>query len=484
MIKMIKKFQISILILCLIFNLNVFSQNFNQDENFYSTADTDANLNAELLANQNAHAEQENAIITSISTVNWTKYSFSSDLSLDVLKSKIPMPSGRAASVNKIQTELPVLIKDPLLSIYVDDTYSLSDLILSGTLTLEQMTKIIDSSKEKPAFFAEGGKKLLTNHILDLKEIGALLVKHRSTYTQFIPIQTVASRIYTGIVIDARGKLPVHGEFVESAVEPCLFPKIWNENMDLIYEKNMVEPEIARSQGIVYYSSSKILENYAERVGKDPLWITAKEVFGINRVDPVISFNDYLKITSVKENLDLLKQGKVVILLDEENLIHKVSVPDRNKNYFLAYQNLQKYFYENKIPDTLIKEGPSGISITMQNLNFIADSAELLPEERPRIEEIAKSLINLTSAGEFTILVEGHTADVNKPTGQMQLSIERAQTIISLLIEYGVNEDIFTYRGYGGTRPIADNSTPEGRAQNRRVEITAIPKSSYVMSRE
>lgn len=481
---MIKKFQISIIILCFLSEFAVFSQDFTQSFQNQNFANQNQNENAEILANQNAHASQENAIISSVSTVNWTKYDFSSDLSLDVQKSKIPMPSGRAAAVNKIKRELPILIKDPLLSIYVNDTYNLSDLILSGTLTLEQMTKIIDSSQEKPAFFTEGGKKLLTNHALDLREIASLLVKHRSTYTQFVPIQTVASRTYTGIVIDARGKLPVHGEFVESEVEPCLFPKIWNENMDLIYEKNMVEPEIARLQGIVHYSSSKIIEDYAARVGKDPLWITAKEVFGINRVDPIISMNDYLKITSVQQNLDLLKNGKVVILLDEENLVHKVSVPERNRNYFLAYQNLQRYFYENKIPDTVLKEGPSGISITMKNLNFIADSAELLPEERPRIEEIAKSLKNLTSLGEFTILVEGHTADVNKPNGQMQLSIERAQAIISLLVEYGVDENIFTYRGYGGTRPIADNSTPEGRAQNRRVEITAIPKSSYVMSRE
>ena len=439
---------------------------------------------ADFMANKNGHAEIENSVITSTSTINWSKNTFTSDISLDVKKSGIPMPSGKATSVNKIQMELPVLVKDPLLSVYVDSTNTLNSLILDGTLTLEQFTRIIDKSQQRAPVFYEGGKKLLTNHTIDLKEIGALLVKHRSTYTQQIPIQKTASRKYTGIIIDARGILPVHGEFISSRAEPCIFPKIWNENMDLIYEKNMVNPQIAREKGIVLYSSSPLIENYEERVGKDPLWITAKKIFGVNRVDPVISENDWLKITSVKENLELLQQGKIVILLDEETLVHKVSAPLRNKRYFLAYREMQKYFYENKIPDTILKEGPTGISITMQNLNFIADSAELLPEEKPRIQEIAKSLIKLTANGEFTILVEGHTADVKKPTGQMQLSIERAKSIIELLVEYGVDKNLFTYRGYGGTHPIADNSTPEGRAQNRRVEITAMPKASYVMAAE
>ncbi len=439
---------------------------------------------ASFMANKNGHAEIKNSLITSTSTINWTKNTFSSDISLDVIKSGIPMPSGKVTSVNKIQMELPVLVKDPLLSVCVDDTNTLNNLILDGTLTLEQFTHIIDESQQRAPVFYEGGKKLLTNHTIDLKEIGALLIKHRTPYTQQIPIQRLASRKYTGIIIDARGILPVQGEFISSKAEPCIFPKIWNENMELVYEKNMVEPKIAKEKGIVLYSSSPLIESYENRVGKDPLWISAKKIFGVNRVDPVISENDWLKITSVKENLELLKQGKIVILLDEKTLVHKVSAPDRNKQYFMAYREMQKYFYENKIPDTILKEDPSGISITMQNLNFIADSAELLPEEKPRIQEIAKSLIKLTSSGEFNILVEGHTADVNKPNGQMQLSIERAKAIIELLVEYGVNKDLFTYRGYGGTRPIANNSSPEGRAQNRRVEITAMPKASYIMATE
>ena len=73
-----------------------------------------------------------------------------------------------------------------------------------------------------------------------------------------------------------------------------------------------------------------------------------------------------------------------------------------------------------------------------------------------------------------------HTAAVGKPTGEMNLSVLRAQAIIDKLVERGLNRDLFTFKGYGGTAPIGDNSTEEGRAKNRRVEIVVKPKTTYI----
>ncbi|MBQ7882725.1 MAG: OmpA family protein, partial [Treponema sp.] len=120
-----------------------------------------------------------------------------------------------------------------------------------------------------------------------------------------------------------------------------------------------------------------------------------------------------------------------------------------------------------------------GIQI-LYDLKFVADSPELLQTEFTKIKNLANSLKKINEDNSFTILVEGHTADVNKPEGQMKLSIQRTQTIIKELVANGLDESIFTYRGYGGTQPIASNDTAEGRAQNRRVIITAQPKATYI----
>ena len=142
---------------------------------------------------------------------------------------------------------------------------------------------------------------------------------------------------------------------------------------------------------------------------------------------------------------------------------------------------MQRFIQENKVPDVILNESLIGIQLTMNNLRFVADSAELLPEEKGRISSIAASLKATLETGDYTVLVEGHTADVNKPNGQMTLSIQRAQSIINALAREGLNKDLFTFRGFGGTKPVADNNKAEGRALNRRVEIIIIPKGTTIM---
>ena len=131
------------------------------------------------------------------------------------------------------------------------------------------------------------------------------------------------------------------------------------------------------------------------------------------------------------------------------------------------------------MPDVIVSDTINGILFSV-NLNFIPDSPELLPSEAPRIKAIAENLKNILLDNGYTILVEGHTADVGKPVGQLNLSIERTRTVMNALIDYGIDESLFTYKGYGGTMPIATNETEEGRAQNRRVDITARPRATYI----
>ena len=68
--------------------------------------------------------------------------------------------------------------------------------------------------------------------------------------------------------------------------------------MELIYEKNMVEPSIALRKGLVSYADRINEKEFAERIGNDPLRIKAQKVFGVYRTDPVISRDDALKILS------------------------------------------------------------------------------------------------------------------------------------------------------------------------------------------
>lgn len=119
----------------------------------------------------------------------------------------------------------------------------------------------------------------------------------------------------------------------------------------------------------------------------------------------------------------------------------------------------------------IVENTAAGIRLKMQNLNFKPDSAELLPGENERLDQIAQVLKEVPNQ---MFLVEGHTASVGYEKGEMKLSVERADSVANALIQRGIPREKFICKGSGGTKPIADNSTPEGKAKNRRVEITIL----------
>ena len=74
----------------------------------------------------------------------------------------------------------------------------------------------------------------------------------------------------------------------------------------------------------------------------------------------------------------------------------------------------------------------------------------------------------------FQFLIEGHTASTGYEAGEMKLSKERAHSIAKALAVRGISSEHFVCKGSGGKKPIASNETPEGKALNRRVEITIL----------
>lgn len=125
-------------------------------------------------------------------------------------------------------------------------------------------------------------------------------------------------------------------------------------------------------------------------------------------------------------------------------------------------------------PDTQdlpVEQTAAGLKISIQNLKFKPDSAELLPEEEERLDQIAQVL---KTAPDSMFLVEGHTASTGQEQSEMELSLERAKAIALSLSKRGIPEEKFICKGWGATKPAADNSTKEGMAANRRVEITIL----------
>ena len=121
------------------------------------------------------------------------------------------------------------------------------------------------------------------------------------------------------------------------------------------------------------------------------------------------------------------------------------------------------------IPDATVQIVDEGIMISLENIQFDADSAVLLPGEIGKLSAIAGILARYP---ERDIVVAGHTALAGTPQGRLQLSLERAGVVADYLLRRNIRTpDRVVIRGYGAERPVADNITEEGMRRNRRVEI-------------
>jgi outer membrane protein OmpA-like peptidoglycan-associated protein len=123
--------------------------------------------------------------------------------------------------------------------------------------------------------------------------------------------------------------------------------------------------------------------------------------------------------------------------------------------------------------DISVQVVDGGVSINLENIQFAAESAALLPSERAKLDQLGAILKRYARRD---ILVGGHTALAGgSVASRQQLSEERARAVADYLIGKGVRTaDRILVQGFGAERPLGDNRTEEGRRRNRRVEITIL----------
>lgn len=124
-----------------------------------------------------------------------------------------------------------------------------------------------------------------------------------------------------------------------------------------------------------------------------------------------------------------------------------------------------------------VKQETRGTVVTLSgSVLFASGKSRLLPAASSRLRQVADALV--AGDPDSTFVVEGHTDSTGSPDRNQRLSEDRARAVRDFLVSRGVPADRIEAQGMGSTQPVADNSTPEGRANNRRVEIVIRPSSA------
>lgn len=120
-----------------------------------------------------------------------------------------------------------------------------------------------------------------------------------------------------------------------------------------------------------------------------------------------------------------------------------------------------------------VHEESRGIIVTLPgNIFFDVNKADVKPAMQMQLTKIAKEL---AAVPDLYLLIEGHTDSGGSNEYNLSLSESRARSVQTILLTGGIAAERMEIKGYGASKPVASNSTPGGRAQNRRVEIVLAP---------
>lgn len=170
-------------------------------------------------------------------------------------------------------------------------------------------------------------------------------------------------------------------------------------------------------------------------------------------------------------------KGKLKVYIDDTRL---VNIPHYEFNptgftlypYFASSKEDKTFYVKNiriaeggvKYYDRVMSEG----KIVANGIRFDTGKATLKPESMGPINKVYELMVKQPS---LNFSVEGHTDSDGDDVINQKLSLERAKTVMNKLIEMGIEKSRLKYNGFGESKPMVENTSSEGKAQNRRVEF-------------
>jgi outer membrane protein OmpA-like peptidoglycan-associated protein len=189
-------------------------------------------------------------------------------------------------------------------------------------------------------------------------------------------------------------------------------------------------------------------------------------------------------LPSTVELIDLATRQTISRVQTDETGNYLITLPvgkdyafNVNRRNYLFYSD--NYSLKDKSPDsTYQKDIPLqpievNAAIVLKNIFFDYNKFELKSESQVELDKLVQLMNDNPTV---KIQVEGHTDNIGNAAENLKLSENRAKSVLNYLVSKSIKAERMLAKGFGATKPVADNSTEQGRAQNRRTEIKVIGK--------
>jgi flagellar motor protein MotB len=185
-------------------------------------------------------------------------------------------------------------------------------------------------------------------------------------------------------------------------------------------------------------------------------------------IEATITLTDNATLDSLSVAISSAEDGSFVLLMPAYGM---VSINVLAKGYMFFGQDIRMDSVISKTSmhrDFELEAVRIGSSLVLKNIFFNAGRWNLLTPSKPELERIV-AFMKLNPR--IMILVSGHTDNTGNRTQKVELSLNRANAVKRYLVSRGVADNRMRVKGYGMYRPVAPNTSLEGRKQNRRVEF-------------
>jgi len=250
--------------------------------------------------------------------VDWTEGILYMTIIVDIPQESVALPKARQWAEKKVEMNSEELLLQAIGDIPADSFYLIEEYLrIVEPELLNDLKKLAHSLQKISSTLSKDLKSCRVEYLLPLyPDLISLFIKHERPYSPPTLLEWEPTNRFSGIVIYMKDLLPVHGKREEARISPALFPEIYDTDMNLLVEKNAMDPEMLRRWGSFAYTTDFNETPYTERIGQVPLRILGVGLFGKYNTDIVISRENARKIMATRHNRDLLAQGRVLVICD------------------------------------------------------------------------------------------------------------------------------------------------------------------------